>query len=130
MLPSELIRKSADLINEYGWCKINMFTREGHMCLMGALRAADGEYTYDQSRFDACYYYTPWRDTGKSMSQAWQTACKYLDEKAREALPEGKKKAFGLPLGVADFNDYEETSQEDVLLFLKEAAYHFEQEGQ
>lgn len=118
MKPSEILHGAIEHIDKYGWCKNVMYDNQGRMCLVGALRAADGQYVYQPERHEFAVKW--YQDVSRcNDSDSFAQVINRIDT----LLP--GPFAPGLPA----FNDAEGTSQEDVILLLKEAAHSFEEEG-
>jgi hypothetical protein len=88
--PHEVLKKARQLLVEWKWIKHNLYTPDGGMCAIGALRTA----------------------AGVAPTQTWPLRLTSTLFTLERGLPGG--------LGVAEYNDLPETTKEDVLeLFCK-----------
>lgn len=113
MKPSEILNGAVDKINEHGWCQGSLFKPDGRLCLMGALRLADGQYIKSAEATGICG--SDWTISYARPSSSFERALNRVYDV--------------LGIEPASFNDDRETSEEDVKMLLKETAYSFEQEG-
>lgn len=106
MKKSEIYAKAVDVINELGWTQGRYVNRKtGEVCAVGAIRFATGaKYNTTDGYFEG----------GPSGSE--------LDQYQYDA---GVLHGF-----VPNWNDDPSRTKEDVLLYLKEKAYEYEQRGE
>lgn len=103
MKPSEALQKSIDVIDQYGWIQGNLGSDRCGWCAIGAVSRAVGR-VLESGHFD--YAYVP------GLDEEFKKAVKYLVQVVAPKDP------F---LGIAEWNDTEGRTEDQVLEALVEA---------
>lgn len=123
---AQLAERAAQLIAERGHCKFLLVSDEGHLCLAGAIMAAQAE---SEGRLDVArtpnlfdgrdqFIWPAWRDR----EAPYRNIRKVLSAADEVVGRETDYSGTYLEDSAIDFNNDSGTSAEDVILVLKQAA--------